>query len=410
MLDVKFIRENPEKVKKGLKNRGLDPNVADRFLKLDEEWRKLTMGVDELRSKQKKLSKERKISEAKKLKKKLVILEEKLKKAENERNKLLGDIPNIPAEDAPVGGEDAAVVVRSGGKKPNFKFKAQDHLTLGEQLDIIDVKHAAEAAGSRFSYLKGGAALLELGLIQYAFEQLVKEGFEPVFPPAMIKPEMMRAMGKGKFVDDEEAFHLEKDNLYLIGSAEHTLGLLGKDHIFNLRDLPRKYAGFSTSFRREAGSYGKDTKGILRVHQFDKIEQFIFCRSENSEKELKGLVAMQEKLMKGLKLPYRIVEIATGDMTWGDYHQFDIEAWLPSHGVYREMGSASNTTDFQARGINARYRDEKNQLRFTHMLNATGLAVGRTIIAIIENYQTAKGTVKVPRVLQKYMFGVTEIK
>jgi len=403
MLNPKFIRENPKKVTEGMKKRGIDPKLVDQFLKLDEQWRKLTTEVDELRAKQKKLGEEKKIGEAKKTKAKIQKIVGKLTKSVKRRQKALEELPNIPAEDAPVGGEKANKVVRSVGKKTSFKFKAKDHLTLGEKLNIIDVKNAAVASGSRFGYLRGGAALLELALIQYAFDNLLEAGFEPVFPPVMVKPEIMRAMGKGKFIDDSEAFHLEKDDLYLVGSAEHALGALGKDRVFGLEDLPTKLAGFSTSFRREAGSYGKDTKGILRVHQFDKIEQFVFCHPKDSEKELKKLVAMQEKLMKGLKLPYRVIEVATGDLTWGDYRQFDIEAWLPSQKQYREMSSASNTTDFQARGINARYRNKQNQMEYIHMLNATGLAMGRIIIAIIENNQTAKGTVRVPKVLQKYI-------
>lgn len=409
MLDPKFIRENPEKVKKGVEKRGVSAKLVEQFLKFDEQWRALTTKIGEARAEQKKLGQARDIKGAKKIKTTIQKLERDLVKVVEGREATLGELPNVPADDAPVGGEEASVVVSSGGKRPEFKFEVKDHLVLGEKLGIIDVKNAAVTTGSRFGYLKGGAALLELSLIQYAFENLLKADFEPVFPPAMVKPEIMRGMGKGKFIDEEEAFHLEKDDLYLIGSAEHTLGPLGKDHVFSPKDLPKKYAGFSTSFRREAGSYGKDTKGILRVHQFDKIEQFVFCQPKDSESELKKLVAMQEKLMKGLKLPYRVVEIATADMTWGDYRQFDIEAWLPSQNQYREMGSASNTTDFQARGINVRYRNEHNQMEFVHMLNATGLAIGRTIIAIMENYQTAKGTIKVPQVLQKYMFGVKEI-
>lgn len=409
MLDIKLIREEPKKVKEGIKKRGVNPKLVDDFLAKDNDWREATAKLGKLQSKQKEFTKEGKRTEGKKNKEKIQKIKLKQKEAEEERQEILEELPNIPTEDAPVGGEKANRTVKTGGKIPKFSFEPKDHLTLGEQLEIIDTKHAATASGSRFAYLKRGAAILEIALIQYAFDNLTKAGFEPVFPPVMVKPEIMKEMGKGKFVEEKEAFHLEEDNLYLVGSAEHSLGPLGKNTVFNLKDLPKKYAGFSTSFRREAGSYGKDTKGILRVHQFDKVEQYVFCEPKDSDKELEKLVAMQEKLVGGLGLPYRIVEIATGDMTWGDRHQFDIEAWLPSQDTYREMGSASNTADFQARGINARYRDKNNQLTFVHTLNATGLAMGRIIIAIIENYQTAEGTIKIPEALQKHTFGVKTI-
>lgn len=412
MIDIKFLRNNSEIVRKSLINRNSNPNIVDDFLAIDEEWRNLVKKIDDLKAKQKELTKERNIDESKKIKEEIKNLEDILKEIENKRNSILEIIPNIPFDNVLIGrDENDNKVIREVGEKPKFDFEPKDYLEIAENLDLIDVKKAAEVSGSRFGYLKNEAVLLEFGLVKLAFDVLLKEGFIPIVPPVLIKPEVYQKMGRLAGDQKEERYYLQKDDLYLIGSAEHTLGPLHLNEIFNDKDLPKRYVGFSTCFRREAGSYGKDTKGILRVHQFDKVEMFSFSLPEKSEEEHLYLLSLQEKLMNLLNLSYRVVEICTGDMGFTDAKQFDIETWLPGQlskdektkGIYRETHSCSNTTDFQARGINARLRRRDGSLEYVHMLNATGFAIGRTLIAIIENYQTKDGKVIVPEVLRQYL-------
>jgi seryl-tRNA synthetase len=277
-------------------------------------------------------------------------------------------------------------------------------------LDIIDVKRAGKVSGARFGYLKGDLALMEFGLIQLAMDITRKEGFIPVVPPAMIKPEMMKAMGYVERGGDE-IYYFDKDNLYLTGTSEQSVGPLHADEVFEEKDLPKKYVAFSTCFRREAGSYGKDTKGILRVHQFDKVEMFIFCKPDDSAKGHELILSMEEKLMQELEIPYRVIDICTGDLGDPAAKKYDIEAWMPGQNEYRETHSTSNCTDFQARRLNIRYketRNKKQETKLVHTLNGTAFAIGRTLIAIIENYQQKDGTIKVPKALQKYM-GIKKI-
>lgn len=411
MIDIKILRNNPETVRKSLINRNLNQNIVDDFLAVDEEWRNLVKKIDDLKSRQKQLTKERDIEESKKIKEEIKNLEDILNEIDHKRNAILETIPNIPFEDVLVGKDESDnKVIKEVGQKPNFDFEPKDYLEIAENLNLIDVKKAAEVSGSRFGYLKNEAVLLEFGLVKLAFDILIQEGFIPVVPPVLIKPEIYKKMGRLAGDQKEERYYLQKDDLYLVGSAEHTLGPLHLNEIFEEKDLPKRYVGFSTCFRREAGSYGKDTRGILRVHQFDKVEMFSFSKPENSEEEHKYLLSLQEKLMSALNLPYRIVEICTGDMGFTDARQFDVETWLPAQlnkegkkGIYRETHSCSNTTDFQARGINARLRKKDGSLEFVHMLNATGFAIGRILIAIIENYQTKDGKIIVPKALRDYV-------
>lgn len=408
MLDVNLIRNNPDAVKDGVSKKGTSPKLVDDFLALDKEWRETTKEVDGLRARQNELSAERNIEEGKKIKTQVQDLEAALRQLEISRSKILEQIPNLPAADVPVGKDESAnVVLREVGKRPKFDFEPKDYLTLAGGL--IDTERASKVAGSRFNYLFGDIALLEFAILKLVFDRLLPKGFVPVLPPLMVKPEVMRGMGKVKFIEDDDAYLVEKDNLYLIGSAEHSIGPLHSDEILDARSLPRRYIGFSTSFRREAGSYGKDTKGILRVHQFDKAEMFIFSDPSKSEKEHELLLSCQEELMQSLNLPYQVVQISTGDMTFADSKQYDIETWIPSEERYRETHSCSNTTDFQARGINAKYRAPDGRTEFVHMLNATAFAIGRTLIAILENYQTKEGRVVIPEVLRDYV-GAAEIK
>lgn len=403
MLDIAIIREQSDVVREALKKRGKDPVFVDEFLKLDTEWRKCTTRLDETRAAQNALSKERKINEAKE--KKIIIkkLEVQLVQMELGRTALLEQFPNIPADDAPVGKDESEnKVLREVGAKSPFHFQPLDYLTIAERMGIIDVKKAAEVAGSRFGYLKGQAALLEFALIQFALKQLVKKGFVPVVPPVMIKPMVFMGMGRLVASEKDERYYLPADDVYLVGSAEHTIGPLHMNEVLRTKDLPKRYVAFSTCFRREAGSHGKDTKGILRAHQFDKVEMFSFSAPEKSNEEHQFLLSCQEELLTALGLPYRVVAVCTGDLGWTDAKQYDCETWLPGQnegkGQYRETNSCSNTTDFQARGINCKY----DKGGYAHMLNATGFAIGRIIIAIIENYQKADGTFETPKVLKPY--------
>jgi seryl-tRNA synthetase len=407
MLDIKFIRQNPEKVKEGIAKKRADVDI-DRLLELDEEKRQLLAQSESLRAEQKKLGKEQ-IEKAQAVKAEIKNIDPKLAEIEKELGSLLRQIPNLPLDEVPEGKDDSEnAVLREEGKKPEFDFKPKDYLEIAEALDLIDVKRAAKVAGSRFGYLKKEAALMEFALVNLALETLSEEGFTPVVPPVMLKPEMMQAMGYTERGGDEIYF-LEKDNLYLIGTSEQSIGAMHAGDVFKEEELPKRYAGFSTCFRREAGAYGKDTKGILRVHQFDKVEMFSFCSPEKSKEEHQLLLRMEEKLMQSLKLPYRVINICSGDLGDPAAAKYDIEAWMPGQGEYRETHSTSNCTDWQARRLNVKYRSgETGKLEFVHTLNGTAFAIGRMLIAIIENYQKKDGSVEVPKVLQKYL-GIKKI-
>jgi len=399
MIDIKLVRENPEKVKKACENKQVEVDI-DRILELDKKRREIIQKIETLKSEQKKMGKEQ-VEEAKELKNKIKELEPELEKAEKEFSELFLQIPNLPLDDVPIG-KDASEnkVIKTVG--PSFAKASEgkkDYLELAENLDIIDVKRAAKVSGTRFGYLKGGAALLEFGLIKLAFDTLIKEKFVPVIPPVMIKTGMMKAMGyveRGR----EEIYFLKNDDLVLVGTSEQSIGPMHSDEVFEEKELSKRYVSFSTCFRREAGSYGRDTKGILRVHQFDKIEMFIFCKPEDSAKEYKLLLSMQEKLMQMLKIPYRVVQMCTGDLGDPAAAKYDIEAWFPGQNEYRETHSTSNCTDFQARRLNIRYKSKKG-LEFVYTLNGTAFSQ-RPILAIIENYQKKDGSIEVPKVLRKY--------
>ncbi len=410
MLDIKFIRNNPDKVKKGCQKKQVKVDI-DRILKLDEEKRECQRRLENLRAEQNKLSQQpttdvSKLKKAKELKLRIRDLEKKLEPIEKELDFILYQIPNLPLDDVPVGKDEKGNVAgKKWGEPVKFKFKAKSHLEIGRSLDLIDIKRAAKVSGTRFSYLKREAALLEFALFGLSLEVLTKEGFVPVVPPVMIKPEMAKGMGYPEQFNGEEAYYIEKDNLFLVGTAEQSLGPMRANEVLDEKELPKRYVAFpSTSFRREAGTYGKETRGVFRVHQFDKVEMFSFCKPEDSRKEHEFFLKMEEKLMQRLSIPYRIVQMCTGDLGFPTAAKYDIEAWLPSEGEYRETHSTSNCTDFQARRLNIRYRDkETNKLEFVHMVNGTAFAIGRILIAIIENYQQKDGSVKVPKVLQKYL-------
>ncbi len=414
MLDIKFIRENPQIVKEGCQKKQVKVDI-DRLLEFDKKRRKILKSLEDMWAQKNKASK--KISETKSEKEKQKIisamrkldknsdkLNKPLKDLENEFNNLMLQIPNLPHDGVPIGKDEKDnVVIKEWGKKTKFAFKPKDYLEIAEKLDLIDVKRAAKVSGTRFGYLKREAAQIEFALINFAFDTLIKQGFIPVIPPVMLKSEMARGMGYFEQADKKEAYFLPEDDLYLVGTAEQSIGVMHTGEIFKENDLPRRYLGFSTCFRREAGSYGKDTKGIFRVHQFDKVEMFSFCHAEESKKEHQFFLEMEENLMKALKISYRIIQICTGDLGRPAAAKYDIEAWVPSEGRYRETHSTSNCTDFQARRLNTRYRDLKTKkLNFVHTVNGTAFAIGRTLIAIIENYQQKDGSILVPKVLQKY--------
>ena len=415
MLDIKFIRENPEKVKKGCQNKQVKVDI-DKLLELDKKRREYLKEAESLRAEENRLSylvsKERDpnkrdelIEKAQEIKTKDRDYENFLKEITPEFEKLMLQIPNLPLDDVPVGKDERDnVVLRKWGKLPKFKFKPKDYLEISEKLDLIDIKRAAKVSGTRFGFLKKEAAWLEFALINFTFDTLTKEKFIPVIPPVMLKPEMLEKSGHLSEKDKPERYFIEKDTLYLAGTAEQPIAALHADEIFNEKDLPLRYLGFSTCFRREAGAYGKDTKGILRVHQFDKIEMFSICHPEKTREEHQFLLSCQEKLMQSLKIPYRVVQICTGDLGFPAAACYDIEAWLPGENRYRETHSTFNDTDFQTRRLNIRYRDSKTKkLEFAHALNGTAFAIGRTLIAIIENYQQKDGSIKAPQVLQKYL-------
>ncbi len=421
MLDIKLLRENSETVKKAIALKNADPKLVDNFLELDGGWKRITGELDDLRHEQKELSGKdgRDVGAAKGIKEKIKIKETELTGLEGERLSAWMKIPNLSSDDTPVGkGEEENKFLRSWGKPRKFDFTPKDHLELGEALGIIDVKKASEVSGSRFGYIKGDLALLEFALVHYGFKVLgdekilkkiadkVRHGyspksFVPVIPPVLIKPEVFQRMAR--LEPTEERYYIPSDDLYLIGSAEHTLGPIHMDETLKETELPLRYVGFSTAFRREAGSYGKDVKGILRVHQFDKLEMESFTLPEDSFAEQEFIVGIQEYLMQSLKLPYQIIICSTGDQGEPDFRHLDLETWMPAQNKYRETHSADLMNDYQSRRLGTKVKRENGEIQFVHMNDATAFAVGRTLIAILENYQTKDGKIEIPKVLQEYV-------
>lgn len=426
MLDINFIRENTDQVKQAAKNKNSNIDI-DRILDLDKQKRDLLSEVEALRQERNIVAKERNIERGKEIKTQLEELEPRLSKVDEDLYNLMILVPNIPLPEVPVGKDESEnKPVRKWGEPKKFDFQARDHIELGNLLDLIDTETAALVTGSRFTYLKNEAVLLQFAIIQFTFEvlqnkQILKElvqkidvelsdqAFIPILPPVMIKPEVYTRMARLDPIQAEERYYLPADDLYLIGSAEHTLGPIHMNQMLNEDLLPLRYVGYSTSFRREAGSYGKDVKGILRVHQFDKIEIESFTLPEYGAKEQELIVAIQEYLMQALKLSYQVVAICTGDMGKPDARQFDIETWMPGQGQYRETHTSDYMTDYQSRRLNTKVRRKDGRSVLVHMNDATAFAIGRILIAILENYQQEDGSVVVPEVLRKYT-GFSEIK
>lgn len=402
MLDIKFIRENPEKVKLACQNKNVVADV-DAFLALDAKRREVLNNVENLRASHNKVGKDN-IELGKEMKAKVKALEPELEQLTEQWKTIQKSFPNIPFEDVPVGKDDSQnVVLRKAGKVPTFSFPIKDHVQLGEALDIIDIKSAAAASGARFYYLKNEAVLLEMALVKFAFDILAKKGFVPVIPPVLLGEQA--ATGTGYFDntnDKQEAYYLPEDKLYLTGTSEQSLLAMKMGQILEDKGVTERYVAFSTCFRRESGSYGKDTKGILRVHQFDKIEMVIFTKPDDSKKEHELILSLEEEFMKKLGLPYQVLNICTGDLGRPAAKKYDIETWMPAQNQYRETHSTSNCTDFQARRLDIKYKDVVGKLEPVHILNGTAFAIGRILIAILENGQQKDGSVAIPKVLQKY--------
>ena len=372
-------------------------------LEIDKQYRSLQEKVQRLHEERNKFAREKNVNAGRKLKEELEQEEKKLVQLGKKLSEKLLTIPNSPAEDVKAGKDESENDVIKKHKEPTtFSFTPKDHLDIGELLDIIDVKRAAKVSGTRFGYLKNDAVLLEFALVQLALETLLKEGFIPIVPPVLIKSDVMKGLGYMEYSGDEDMFVLPKDGLTLVGTAEHALVPIHKDETFQKKDLPKRYVAFSSAFRREAGSYGRDTRGILRVHQFDKVEMVSFVPEEDTDKEHDYLLSLEEKLFQMLEVPYRVVKMCTGDLGFPAARKYDIEAWMPGQNTYREVTSVSTVTDFQSRRLNIKYQNG-NEKKYAHILNGTAFAIGRTIIAILENYQKEDGSVVIPEVLQKYI-------
>lgn len=425
MLDIKFIREHPDKLKEALRNRNVEFDV-DYFLALDTRRRAKIKEVDDLRAGQNRTALEisklqnderaRCIKEAKKLKSRLGSVEFELRVLGEEFDALMYTLPNIPDPEVPNGhDENDNKIIREVGEKPIFTFKPRDYMEIAKRLDLIDTERAAYVSGSRFGYLKNEAVLLEFALVRFAMETLMKQGFIPVVPPVLIRDDVMKHMGYTDTAEDrEERYMLEKDGFYLVGTSEQSIAPMHMNETLDLEKLPLRYVGFSTCFRREAGSHGKDTHGILRVHQFDKVEMVIFAHPANSKGEHELMVKMEEALMRRLGLPYRLIALCTGDISRPSAITYDINAWMPGQnegkGEYRETHSSSNTTDFQSRRLNIKVHEAGGKSEFVHILNGTVFAIGRMLIAIMENYQQEDGSVVIPDVLRPYMGRMEVIK
>jgi seryl-tRNA synthetase len=409
VLDIKRIREEPDVVKGALARR--DPGLGqavDAILELDRQWRAATAEAEALRAAQKARSEEiaqakragedasQALAAMKELSAQVKELSEQARGAQEELQRALAPLPNLPDPSAAPGPED--LVVREVGEVPAYPFEPRDHLELAGPL--IDMDHAASLSGSRFAYLKGDLVLLELALVRWVLEKLRGHGFEPVIPPVLVRERAL--YGTGFLPDTEQQiYHLAEDDLYLVGTSEVALASLHDEEILQAERLPLRYAGFSPCFRREAGAAGKDTRGIFRVHQFDKVEMFSFVPPEESGAEHERILGIEEEILAELGLPYRVVNIAVGDLGNSAAIKYDCEVWLPSQGRYRELTSCSNTTDYQARRLNIRLRRERGT-ETLHTLNGTAVAVGRTLIALLENGQRADGSVGLPACLGAY--------
>ena len=425
-MDINLIRENPELVKKNLMKRG-DPEALKKLnetIVYDKKWRQTLTELNNLRHQRKKMTIKiaalkkagknigRELEEAKAIDSKITSLEKRVAEYEEKLRSCLMQLPNLLHESVPVGkDENENVPIRSWGKIPKFSFPVKDHIDLALSLDIMDIKRAGKIAGARFFYLKREGVLLDMALMNFALEEMLKKGYTPIEPPYLMRRKPYEGVvALSDF--EKDLYKIENEDLYLIATSEHPMAAMFMDEVLKAEDLPLKLVGVSTNFRKEAGAHGKDTRGIFRTHQFNKIEQFIFCRPEDSWKMHEELIHNAEELVQKLGLPYRVVNVCTGDIGTVAAKKYDIEAWMPAQNAYREIISCSNCTDYQARRLNIRFREKEGQppKGFVHTLNSTALATGRTIVAILENYQQKDGSVVVPKVLRKYMGGIEKIE
>jgi seryl-tRNA synthetase len=413
MLDINYIRENTEEVKKKVKSKNFDSKIIDEVLKLDEQRRKLLKEIEDLRAERNIAASEKNIIQGKEIKVKLQELEPELQKAEEKYKEVLWGIPNLPAEDVKVGKDEKEnVELRKVGKIPEFDFEPKSHLDLGVALDMLDFESGAKVAGSQFYYLKNDAVLLEYALIQFGLEILQKKGFTLVQTPDMARSRYY--LGTGYLPKGEEAqiYEIKDEDLGLIATAEVTMAGMFADSVINHKDLPMKFAAISHCFRREAGAYGKYSKGLYRVHQFTKLEMFAYATPEKSDEIHREFLAIEEEIAQELGIPYRVIDMCSGDLGAIANRKYDLEAWMPGRGDYGEITSTSNVGDYQARNLNIKYKprlrgvagkttEGKNE--YVHMVNGTAIVLSRFPIAIIENYQNKDGSVNVPEVLQKWM-------
>ena len=411
MIDLAILRDTPDALRGALSRRHADIDV-DGLVTLDERRRNVRSEAEQVRAEQKLAGKEisgldgearqQAIAAAGQMAESYKKLLAEADELDERFQELWINVPNMAHPSAPDGTtEEDAVEVSRWGTPPAFDFSARDHQDLGEALGIIDVERGVRLSGSRFSFLKGSAALLELGLIRFAMDRLTAEGFTPVVPPVLVREEAM--FGTGFFpTDRDQVYAIERDDLFLVGTSEVSLAALHLDEILDAVDLPIRYAGFSTCFRREAGTYGKDTRGIFRMHQFDKVEMFSFCHPDRSWEEHDYMLSIEEAVLQELELPYRVVNVAAGDLGASAAKKYDIEVWVPSQETYREITSCSNTTDYQARRLRARFKDETGN-RLVHTLNGTVVTSSRTVLAIIENHQQADGSIRIPAALRPYV-------
>lgn len=420
MIDIKFIRDNPDIVRAAIQNKKSKPVDVDELLKLHESRKEIKQKIDEVNQKRNQAAAARDIEAGKKLKEELQALEAEHTALEKDLVALLIKIPNIPSPDTPVGADEKEnKVLRQVGEKRAFgSYSPRQHFEIGEDLGLINFERASTVSGPRFAYIMGDLAMMQFALLNLSMKILTDEDilkdiasragldvstkpFVPVVPPYMMRPAVMNRMARLDPI--EERYHFEKDDEVLIGSAEHTLGPLHMDEVIAENQFPLRYVGYSPAFRREAGSYGKDTRGLIRMHHFDKVEMETFTKPEDGYKEQDFIVAIQEHLLTLLGLPYEVMSICTGDMGFPDHRQFDMNTWMPGQGVYRETHTSDYMGGFQARRLNTRVKRSDGTLEFVHMNDATLVAMGRTLAAILENYQESDGSVRVPKVLQPYI-------
>lgn len=424
MLDIKIIRSDPEKIKELLGKRKVPSETVEKVLELDEKIRKNLTDLNSKRAERNSLSKEvarlkasknnedaeKVLERGKELSAEIKTMESELSESQSELGALMLDIPNLPYGEVPFGRDESEnVEIKRWGTPRNFGFTPKPHWDLGTDSGELDFERASKLSGSRFTILRGGAARMERALVSFMIDlHTSKHGYTEVMPPHLVTRQTMINTGKlPKF--EEESYGTTLDDLFLIPTAEVPLSAMHADEIIEEKELPLKYVAYTPCYRREAGSYGKDVRGMIRQHQFDKVEMVVYTTPERSYEALEGLTDDAAEVLQYLELPYRIIELCTGDLGFVASRTYDIEVWLPSYGAYKEISSCSNVTDYQSRRTNTRYRKSDNSLEFAHTLNGSGLAVGRTLVAVFENYQKENGKIEVPKVLRPYMGGKEEI-